>query len=140
MSWLGLDKLFLGVDLSQQQALSNSLDQQITADNQKLEDAGAVPQGYTALASQDIAAGDVTTGDNNVVASVDSEAAAGAAQGLNNVLTAPGKVVGAIGGGASTLLGGILKNIPWWIYLAAAGLLFVWMGGLELLKGRLARR
>lgn len=139
MAWLGLDKVFLGVDLSQQQQQSDTLDNQIQAANQKLEDAGYVKQGYTQLAAQDIAAGNVSTGDNNVVASVDSEFAAGAQQGLQNVLNAPGKAVGALGGGASTLLWGILKNIPWWVYLVAVGALFVWMGGLSLLRGRLAR-
>jgi hypothetical protein len=63
----------------------------------------------------------------------------GAAAGLQNVLTFPGKVVGAVGDGLSTTLGGILKNIPWWIYLAAGGALFVYMGGLSLIKGRLKK-
>src|SRR5437016_4710952 len=36
----------------------------------------------------------------------------GLGEGINNVLTAPGKVVGAVGSGAGTVLGGILKNIP----------------------------
>jgi soluble cytochrome b562 len=40
----------------------------------------------------------------------------GAKEGLQNVLEAPGKVVGAVGSGAGTILGGILKNIPLWVY------------------------
>jgi hypothetical protein len=96
-----------------------------------------VKPGYTDLAAVDIAAGNESTGADNVAASVNSEFVAGAKEGLNNVLEAPGKAVGAIGGGASTLLWGILKNIPWWAYLAGLGALFVWMGGLSLLKGRL---
>lgn len=140
MAWFGLDKLFLGTDLSAAQAQSDQLDAKINAANQKLESAGYVPQGYADVAAQDIAAGDTSTGDNNVVASVDSEFVAGLQQGANNVLQAPGKVVGAAGSGASTLLGGILKNIPWWIYGGALVALFVWMGGLELFRGRLARK
>src|SRR6266568_5393693 len=116
MAWLGLDKLFLGYDLTAEQQRSDQLDAQIRAANQKLADAGYVSQNYVDLAAQDIAAGNASTGADNVVASVNSEAAAGAAEGLNNVLTAPGKVIGAVGGGASTLLGGILKNIPWWVW------------------------
>ncbi len=65
--------------------------------------------------------------------------AEGAAQGFQNVLDAPGKVVGFVGDSAGSLLGGVLKNIPWWIYLAVAAALFVWMGGLALLRGRLAK-
>jgi hypothetical protein len=139
MAWLGLDKLFLGVDLSAEQARTAELDAKIQAANQALEDQGYVPAGYTDLAAQDVAQGNASTGVDNVVASVNSEAAAGAAEGLNNVLTAPGKAVGLIGSGANTLLGGILKNIPWWVYLGGAVALFIWMGGLELLKGRLRR-
>lgn len=63
----------------------------------------------------------------------------GAKQGLNNVLDAPGNLVGGVGSGLSQVLGGVLKNIPWWVYLVAAGALFVWMGGLALIRGRLAR-
>lgn len=63
----------------------------------------------------------------------------GATDGLNNVLNFPGEVVGAAGQGSSQLLWGVLKNIPWWVYLVAAGALFVWMGGLALLRGRLSR-
>lgn len=37
-------------------------------------------------------------------------------------------------------LGGFLKSIPWWVYLAGAVALFVWLGGLVWLKGILARR
>src|SRR5690242_584010 len=120
MAWFGLDKLFLGVDLTAEQQRSDQLDAQLQQVNQRAEDLGYVPAGYTDLATQDIAAGNASTGDNNVVASVNSEAAAGAAEGLHNVLTAPGKVVGAVGGGASTLLWGILKNIPWWVWVGGA--------------------
>lgn len=63
----------------------------------------------------------------------------GAAEGLQNVLDAPGQAVGLVGQGAGTLLGGVLKNIPWWVYVGAAAALFVWMGGLSLLRGRLVR-
>lgn len=63
----------------------------------------------------------------------------GAAEGWQNVLNAPGQAVGAVGGSLSTVLGGVLKNIPWWLWLVAAGALFVWMGGLSLLRGRLAK-
>jgi len=139
MAWLGLDQLFLGTDLSAEQQRSNELDAKIQAANQKLEDAGYVQPGYTQLAAQDIAAGNASTGAADVVGSVDSEFVAGAKEGLQNVLTAPGKAVGLVGSGANTLLWGILKNIPWWVYLAGLGALFVWMGGLSLLKGRLAK-
>lgn len=140
MAWFGLDKLLLGTGLDAEQQRSSHLDAQINAANQKLADAGYVSQDYVWQASNDISTGNESTGANDVLASVDAEAAAGAKEGLNNVLTAPGKVVGAVGGGASTLLGGILKNIPWWVYLGGLAALFVWMGGLSLLRGRLAKK
>lgn len=139
MAWLGLDKLFLGTDLSAAQAQSDALDAKIQAANQQLEAQGYVPQGYSDLAAQDIAAGNASTGAANVVGSVDSEFVAGAQQGLQNVLEAPGKAVGLLGSGSSTLLWGIVKNIPWWAWVGAGFALFVWMGGLSLLRGRLSR-
>ena len=65
--------------------------------------------------------------------------AEGAQEGFQNVLKAPGKVVGFAGDSAGTLLGGILKNIPWWVYLGAVGVLFFYMGGAVLLRGSLKR-
>lgn len=140
MAWLGLDKLLLGTSLDEQQQLSDSLDSKITAANQQLENQGFVPSGYTQAASNDIAAADVQSGDANVVGSVNSEFVAGAKEGLQNVLNAPGKIVGGVGSGLSTVVWGIVKSIPWWIYAAALVALFIWLGGLELLRGRLARR
>lgn len=64
----------------------------------------------------------------------------GAVQGWNNVLAAPGKVVGAVTDTTGSMLWGIVKNIPWWLWAGAVVVLFVWMGGLELLRGRLARK
>ena len=66
--------------------------------------------------------------------------AEGAKEGFNNVLNAPGKAVGAVGDSLSQLVGGVLKNIPWWVYLVAAAALFVWLGGLTIIRGSLARR
>lgn len=140
MAWLGLDKLFLGTSLDEQQQLSDSLDSKITAANQQLENQGFVPSGYTQAASNDIATADVQSGAANVVGSVDSEFAAGAKEGLQNVLNAPGKIVGGVGSGLSSVVWGIVKNVPWWIYAGGAVALFIWLGGLELLRGRLAKR
>jgi hypothetical protein len=59
----------------------------------------------------------------------------GGAEGWNNVLNFPGWLTGFLGKSTSQALGGILKNIPWWVYLALAGVAFVYLGGLVLLKG-----
>lgn len=64
----------------------------------------------------------------------------GLEEGYNNVLSAPGKAVGWTADGLWKLISGILKNIPIWLWLVAAIALFFWMGGLALLRGRLARR
>ncbi len=62
---------------------------------------------------------------------VDAGAQAGFQEGLeegyHNVLSAPGKAIGAVGKGAGELLGGVLKNIPWWAYLGAAAALFFYL-------------
>jgi hypothetical protein len=65
--------------------------------------------------------------------------AEGAQEGLNNVLDAPGKIVGIAGKGLTQVLGGVLMGIPVWLYLVAGIALFVWMGGMSLLRGRLSK-
>jgi hypothetical protein len=140
MAWLGLDRLLLGVDLSAEQQRSNQLDQQMAAVNQELVDQGYWTQAQLDQANADIAQGNADAGTNDVVATVDQAAAQGAAEGLHNVLTLPGQAIGAVGSGAGTVLGSILKHIPWWVWLGLAFLVFVWLGGLVMLKGSLARR
>lgn len=128
-----------GVDPAAEQARSDAADAANTTINQQLVDQGTWTQAQADAANADIAIGNASTGDNNVMGAIDAEAVVGLKEGLNNVLTAPGALVGGVGSGASTLLWGIVKNIPWWVWVAAAGALFVWMGGLSLLRGRLAR-
>lgn len=97
---------------------------------------------YQAALDRRVTAGtisaDASTSDQSFVNGVqldstDSAAWAGfqegAAAGLQNVLNAPGQVVGAAGNASGTLLGGILKNIPWWVWLGAAVYFYVTLGG-----------
>lgn len=139
MAWLGLDRLFLGTSLDEAQTRSDELDRQIQDANRRLEALGYVPAGYADLASIDMAAGNASTGADNVVGSVNSEAIAGAQQGLHNVLAVPGQVIGAAGSLSGELLWQTIKRIPWWVWLGAAAALFIWLGGLSLLRGRLKR-
>jgi len=64
----------------------------------------------------------------------------GLAEGWQNVLTAPGRAVGAVGGSAGTVLWGILKNIPWWAYLIGVIAAFFYLGGSLAMLRRLVRR
>jgi hypothetical protein len=102
---------------------------------QKRQDEGTITS--QDLASRELYVSGVQLDDQNAAAT--EGFVEGAHDGFINVLNFPGQVTGAVGDSAGKLLGGILKNIPWWAYLAAAGALFVWMGGLTLLKGRLSR-
>jgi hypothetical protein len=138
MSWLP-SWLLGGVDLQAEQARSDALDARIAAANQDLVNRRVWSSAQFDAAQADVAAGNASSGVDNVVNSVDSEFRAGAAEGLHNVLAAPGQVVGAAGSLSGELLWGIIKKIPWWAWLAGLGALFVWMGGLSLLRGRLAR-
>ena len=63
----------------------------------------------------------------------------GAREGLNNILDFPGKATDAVGNSLTQVLWGIIKGIPWWAWFVGLGALFVWMGGLTLLRGRLAK-
>jgi hypothetical protein len=122
------------------QAAGDAADAKNQAINQQLLEDGMLTQDQYDQSVQDYQTGNASTGTDNPQAAIGAAATEGVKEGANNVLTAPGKVVGGVGQGLSTLLGGILKNIPWWAWLVAAGALFVWMGGLELLRGRLAKK
>jgi len=128
-----------GVDPAAEQARSNAADAATAQLDQQNLESGTWTQAQYDQAIQNIGTGNTATGAGDAMGSINSEAEAGLAEGLNNVLTAPGKLVGAVGSGASTLLWGIIKAIPWWIYLAAGVALFIWMGGLELIQGRLKK-
>lgn len=137
MAWFGLDRLLLGENLDQIQADANTANAETQQWQQQDLAAGKLTQAQYNQAQQDLA--NQVAANSDVVGQVDQQFVEGAQQGLSNVLTAPGKLIGAVGSGAGTLVWGILKNIPWWVYLAGAGALFVWMGGLELLHGQLKK-
>lgn len=68
--------------------------------------------------------------------STDAAAAYGFAEGL-------GEGIQNISGGVNKTLAGTIKTIfsaiPWQVWILAAIALFIWMGGLALLRGRLTR-
>lgn len=130
-----LSKWFTGIDTDEEQRRNEQLNAQLTTMQENALQSGRITPEEYAIYQEHAQTG--ATGDVNL--QVREAFAEGAAEGFQNVLTAPGKAVGAVGGVASTLFGGVLKNVPWWAYLAAAVALFVWMGGLALLRGRLAR-
>ena len=138
--WSKTLSLFTGVDLDAEQARSDAADAQTAALNQKLLEQGLWTQTQYDQAQADIAAGNASTGAGDVVGSVTAEGQAGFEEAANNLLKVPGDAVGLVGGGLSQALWGIVKNIPWWVWIGGAAALFVWMGGLSLLRGRLAHR
>jgi len=77
-----------------------------------------------------------TLGNDNTDAAAWQGFQEGAAEGWNNVLNAPGKLVDATGQASGQLLGGILKGIPWWVWLGLVGYGFIYLGGLNLIKGK----
>jgi hypothetical protein len=115
---------------SEQQANIDRLNQEYADRVNRRQEQGDLPSGYNhqgpvVLESQDAAA----------LAGFEE----GAAEGFQNVLTAPGKVVGFAGDSASTLLGGILKNIPWWVWAGLAAYLFISLGGLAIVRRRVSK-
>ena len=141
--WSKTLSVFTGVDLDAEQQRSNQLDAQILANNQKEVDRGQITQQEADRRAQVLAAADAELGVNDVVGSVSGAFGEGLKEGAQNVLEAPGKAAAAITGAAnqaaSGVFYGIIKNIPWWAWLVGLGALFVWMGGLSLVRGRLAK-
>ena len=126
-----------GVDPAAEQARSDAADAGNQAIDQQLLEQGTWTQAQYDQAQADTAAGNASTGVNDVAGSINQAAEQGLAEGFQNVLDAPGKVVGAVGSSASSMLWGIIKAIPWWVWIGGLVALFVWMGGLSLLRGKL---
>jgi hypothetical protein len=97
-------------------------------------------QAYNAQQAADISKGDASTGAAAPDASIAGEFGAGLAQGATNVLKAPGWLVGIVGDAAGTALWSIVKNIPWWVWLGAAGYVFYSLGGMAFIRRELQKR
>jgi hypothetical protein len=137
--WSSLVSWVSGEDTANE-AAGNAADVANQAINQKLLEQGLLTQAQYDSTVQDFAQGNADTGTANPQAAITGEFDAGLAQGANNILSAPGKVVGAVGDASGSLLWGILKAIPWWVWIGGLVALFVWMGGLALLRGQLKGR
>lgn len=127
-SWLGLDKILLGVDLDEEQRRSDAADAELARLN-----AEALERGRISQESYEQREANREAGAINVVDSVNDEFKAGLAEGLSNVTSG---VKNTLSGTIGTIFG----TIPWSVWLLAAVALFIWMGGLEMLRGRLARK
>lgn len=132
MAWFGLDTLLLGVDLDAEQRRSDELDAQILAANQELVNRSIWTQEQADAALLNITAGNQSTGAADVVGSVNEEFQAGLQEGLDNVTS----------GIHDTLAGtisAIFRSIPLMLWVLAAAALFVYLGGLDFLRRRLAK-
>lgn len=143
-----VESWFTGVDLDQQQAISDQTDAANQAISQQLLENGTLTQAQYDQTQTDMAAGNANTGDDNVVAAVGEQAAVGATeilydpgqwwddtkQGADDAAqaaaTAAGKLTAGIGDYIKAYLQQLWKNIPWYVWALLALLL---AGGLWLL-------
>ena len=130
MSWWNPGGIFTGgVDLDAEQQKSQALDAQLKDQNQQLVERGLWTQDQADTANANIDTASDQGGMNDTNGAVATAAGEGLKEGLNNVLAAPGKIVGGVTGGAGQILWGILKGVPWWLWLLAIGGLFFYLGG-----------
>lgn len=132
MAWLGLDRLFLGVDLDEQQRLGEERDAlKAQQDLDRLNRGIYSPTTYQTVRERADAA---ATGD--VTAQVNEEFGKGLDEGISNVRGTIGSIIDAA-------VFTPLRLIPWQVWLGLLIVLFIYMGGWtwlqRLTKGRLAR-
>ena len=132
MSWFGLDKVLLGVDLSAEQERTNQTNAQIDLLNQSLVDKGIWTQEQADLATAERIVSDVRSGVADVSGSVNTSFLEGLKSGEQNLTS-------GISDSIARVIKDIWKAIPWQLWVVAAIALFLWMGGMSLLRGRLAR-
>lgn len=137
MGWIS--KLITGVDLDEEQKRSQALDAKIAEQNKLLVERGLWTQDDYDAAQSRIDQANAEGGMNDVTGAVTDAGVEGAKEAAAKMLKAPGDLVGAAGKGLTDMLWNILKNIPIWVYVALGVALFIWMGGLALLRGRLAK-
>jgi hypothetical protein len=122
---------------AQEQARGNQLDAQLATLNQSEYGAGGRiyneiqdQQGTAAAdqAYQTVQADEQSGRTGNVLDQLQQAGAEGANQGLQDFW---GSIAGA--------LKGLLTIFPWWLWLGAGVGLFIYMGGLRLLKGKLGK-
>jgi hypothetical protein len=138
--WSKTLSVFTGVDLDAEQQRSDQIAAQSVLTNQELVDRGFYTPQEAADANRNFAEANARNGTADVVGSVTDAFEEGAKEGAQNVLKFPGQAVGYISDAASISLKEILSKLPWWAYVGGLAALFVWLGGLTLLRGILARR
>ena len=131
MSWFGLDSLFLGTDLSAEQARSDAADAKLAELNAKSVAAGYMSQDAYNTYQANISRDTSSTG-MQVETSVNQEFQAGLKDGLNNV-------TGTINGTLSGIVGSIWKAIPLSVWLILAVVAFFYFGGGMLIRGKMAK-
>lgn len=122
---------------SQEQARGDSLDVQLAQLNQTEYGAGGRiynriedERGTTAadLAYATVLADEASGATGNVLGQLQEAGREGANQGLKDFWS-----------GIGNAIKGLLGIFPWWLWLAAGVGLFIYLGGLGLLKGKLAK-
>lgn len=119
-----------GVDLDEEQARNDQLNRELAAENQRARDKYENLYG-TAFADDYYAQAEAHRAGSNIV-DVDGEVADAFGEGFNDGIA-------NIRGVAGDVIGTPFKLIPWQLWALAGVALFIWAGGADWLKGRLAR-
>lgn len=130
MGWF--QKLVYGVDLEEEQARSNNLNDQLAAMNKADLDSGKYDKATYAAAESNRVKSYEDEGGADVAATVQdafdqsiSENTSSIRKGLTSVITEPLKI--------------LFKLIPWPVWLAAAAFVFFYLGGEVWLRKLLAK-
>lgn len=134
MAWLGLDKLFLGVDLDAEQKKSDALDHEITTQNQFLVERGVwTPDQYAQFEADE--ARPTSAYHQDVVGQVNTAFGEGLQEGIT-------KERGFLGGAIDSTVGNFFKLIPWQLWAIGAAALLIYFlaitGAHKKLLGKLA--
>jgi hypothetical protein len=129
--WTKVQSLWLGVDTGAEQDRQSQLDAQIASNNQGLVDKGIWTPDQLAAANQDLSQSDTP----DVQGAVDQAYLDGVVEGLQNDKTF---LTDTVPNGISATLRGIVssvfKAIPWQAWVIGAIVLFIYLGGLGILR------
>jgi hypothetical protein len=125
-------RIFLGVDVDEEQRRSDELDRKLDAENAR--DAVKYGPEWQAMVRENQER-DGSGYNMDVEAEVDEAFEEGLQEGADNITAVVSKPFDIAGAG----IGALLKAVPWWVWAAAALGLFIQLGGMTIVRSKLIK-
>lgn len=135
--WNSFRTLVTGVDINAEQARSDALNAQLSDLNTNSDYLTRLSNANQAIVATHLA--DQISQSNDLAGQVDQAAYAGLQQGAANELGGLSSISKFTNETLASIGGSVLGAIPWWFWFIGLGVLFVYLGGADMLKRKMGR-